>query len=731
MTKGPRLHCDFETRSIVNLLKLGVDVYARHWSTSPLMLSLIAEHLKVAYVEDFMLGTPGYQQSCYPFSKPGDLSFRFIRPPVPAIVLQALAEGWTFVAHNARFEQAIWYHICHKIWGWPMPTKWSCTAARARYNGIRASLDGATSDLEVLNRKNEAGKVFINDFCKPRKWKGAQKLGVIIELWKEPQDDPQGWATGVKYCLEDGYAEKDIDDILPDLPPFEQAIWELDFKINTRGLPIDIPGVERAISFSDYYTTIAHKRFDEITALRPTQRDRVLKYINQREEIEYLGDLRSKTLKRLVQSDMPDDLREVVEIRLEASQASIRKLETMMKCTDTDGRARGLFLYGGAHTMRWSAKRIQPQNFKRPDPALPASYLFEYFDSPCWGNTSPVSLTGGIPTGEMPIQPQWVYEAGLRFVKPLSFLSAGMRGFIQAPPGYKLVSGDYAQIEARVLAWLARCLWLLEAFRNRDDVYTRFAAEHMYPGEMGSYDQAVTVKNGKAKVKPQFGIHRQKAKSAQLGCGFGVGGRTFVEYCDNIGLVITLDEATNIVKSYRLAHPEIADYNYGLWARVERAVILAATHEGQFYTLGGTGVSFHVHRLDSERYWLICTLPSGRHIAYYRPKVRLGTKWARVAEILSFRTEWNGKSSREDTYGGKLVENMVQGIARDVCAQGALNAEAAGYPIVGLVHDEIISLPPIDFGGHDELCKLMCDLPEWVTDLPVEAEGATMARYGK
>lgn len=204
-----------------------------------------------------------------------------------------------------------------------------------------------------------------------------------------------------------------------------------------------------------------------------------------------------------------------------------------------------------------------------------------------------------------------------------------------------------------------------------------------------------------------------------------------MEYCDNIDLIISQTEADEIVKKYRKAHVEVAHYESGLWARLERAAILATTHEGQSFGLTGTGVTFHIHRLDTERYWLICTLPSGRHIAYYRPKVRLGERFGRTVEKLSFRTEWNGKSYREDTYGGKLAENVVQGTARDVCAQGALNVDEAGYPVIGLVHDEVITLTDIGYGSHTHLCSLMVTLPPWITDLPVEAEGAEMVRYGK
>lgn len=727
MKLPPRIHVDYESRSIVNLLKLGADVYARHFSTSPIMLSIHAPHVGVSYVEDFLLGVPGYQKCIYPFAKPGDLNFRMVKPPCPPIIQQAIREGWIFVAHNARFEQAVWYHICHLIWGWPFPKNWSCTAARARYWGLRASLDGTASDLEVIHQKNEAGKQFINDFCKPRKWKGAQKLGVIKELWYEPQQNMAGWQTGLRYCHEDALAECDVDAILPDLPPFEQAIWDLDFKINTRGLPIDIPSVERALKFSDHFTATNYRRFDEITALRPTQRDKVLEYINQREEIDQLGDLRSKTLKRIVLDDLPPDLRDVIQIRLETSKASIRKLETMKSCTDSDGRARGLFLYGGAHTMRWSAKRVQPQNFTRPDPDKPQEYMFDFLESPVW-EVGVVGHNGGPPLNEMPTIPAWVQEAGYRFIRPLGYLSTSMRGFIKAPPGYKLLSGDYAQIEARVNVWVARCMWVMDAFRKDEDVYSKFAAEHMYKEP---YDDYFEYNGNQRVVRKAFKRKRQVAKSAVLGCGYQMSGRAFVEYCDNVDLIITPDEASTVIRQYREAHPEIADWNIGTWARAEQAAIAATLNEGHAFNLANTGVTYHVHRLDSVRYWLICTLPSGRHIAYYRPKVRDGIRFGRPVNKLSFRTEWNGKSYREDTYGGKLIENIVQAIARDICAIGALNVEAAGYPVIGLVHDEVISLPALDFGSVGDMTGQMLRLPAWITDLPMKAEGAAMTRYGK
>lgn len=618
-----------------------------------------------------------------------------------------------------------------------MPVNWSCTAARARYWGIRASLDGATSDLELADQKNPEGKRFIDLYCKPIAYKGKKADGVIKDLWLDPVLDygpgfiekgklkgpHSGYQGGIQYCLDDGLAEMGIDELLPDLPDFEQQVWDLDFKMNTRGIPIDMTSVHRARVYSDYYTKYNLDRFSEITGgLRPTQRDKVLDYLQQREEIEELGDLRTKTLERLVKTDFPLELSEAIDIRMDSSRASIKKIDRMVQCTSDDGFARGLFVYGGAHTMRWSAKRIQPHNWIRGD-ARVQKRMFEFFEQDFW-NAPKVGHNGGPPLDEMPGQPAWVWEAGLRFPKPLKHLSQSMRGFIKAPEGRKIVSGDYAQIEARKLPWFARCDWLLDAFREGKDVYVAFAAK-MYGRRYDDYFDD----NGK--VRPELARERQIAKSAVLGCGFGLGARQYVVYCDNMNLFITEEEADATIKTYRGEHPEICDYKFGFWTRINDAAIAAVADERTPVHLSGAGISFHVHRLDTERYWLIMTLPSGRHMAYFRPKLQQRNKWGRTVWTLTFRTEWNDKSYREDTYGGKLTENAVQASARDMCAIGALNVERAGYPVFAMVHDEIISLPRVDFGSHKEFETLMCQMPACYTDMPVKAEGATMFRYGK
>lgn len=720
---GLRTHLDFETRSLADLPKVGADAYAQHWSTSPLMLTYGTAPKGVMPVFELIdfFEDERYASSRYPAA---GWDWKVYTPPCPAVIRDGVARGDTFVAHNARFEQAIYYHICHLRWGWPMPVRWSCTAARARYYGVRASLDGAASDLEVVVQKDERGKEFINNFCKPRKYKGPKRDGIVKELWYEPHENPEGWRIGKEYCVTDGRAEADVDAILPDLPEFEQAAWDWDFKINTRGVPVDLQSVARAETFADTFTEAAYGIFEVATGLRPTQRDKVLDYLKQREEIEDIGDLRSKTLKRLTLTDFPPDLQEIIQIRLDCSLASTKKLTTMLRCTDRDGRARGVHLYGGAHTMRWSSKRIQVQNMKRGD-RDEQERMFAFLANPCWeAPAAGLGQNGSPALAEMPSLPAWVVEAGWRFMRPLRSLSLSMRGFIAAPEGHKIVAADFAQIEARVLAWLARCMWLLQAFRDGQDPYVKFGAEYMYNRK---YEDCFEYVNGKRRVVKDFERPRQISKSAVLGAGFGLGKRKFVEYCDNSDLIISEEEADKTISAYRSAHKEVV----ALWDRVEQAAILATVNEGQTYGIGGTDVKFYVWRIDNERYWLVCQLPSGRALYYYRPKVQLGEKWGRVVEKLTFRKEWNGKSFRESTYGGKLVENIVQAIARDILCVGGIKADNAGYPVIMLVHDETVTLPTVDFGSHDELCTLMCDQEPWITDLPIKAEGATMMRYGK
>jgi DNA polymerase len=706
-----RIHVDWETRSLIDLIKLGSAIYAQHWSTSPLMLALVVG--KHEEIIDLMGANPDYARTRYPFCGENDPFLNCYKVPVPPLVQQAIDEDWIFVAHNARFEQDIWREIAVKQWGWPFPRHWSCTMARARYWGLRGSLDGAASDLELPLQKMKTGGDYIKTFSVPRKYKGAKRDGIVTQLWAEPYELPNDWNGFKDYCLQDARVEKQLDEVLTDLPPFEQAVWELDYTINSQGVPIDRENVFKAIHFSDHYTQSAVQRFNDITGINPTQREKVLEYINAREEIMDLPNLQSKTLSRLNHDNFSPELKDVINIRLDCSRASVKKLQAMVDNTSDDGYARGLFMYYGAHTGRWSGKRLQPHNFIRGN-SDHARIMFDFLDNGSW--------TKGIGKNGLPM---WINDADMLFPRPLMSLSHAMRGFIKAPDGKSILSGDYAQIEARVLAWLANCESLLNSFTKGEDTYVRFAADHMYRRDYNDYFDAC------GKVYEYMQAERQRAKSAVLGCGFQLGAKGFQLYCDSLDIIISLEEAEFIVKAYRDAHPEISDYNTGLWSRTNYCAIDAVDNEGDVVSLYGTEITFHVERLDHEKWWLVCTLPSGRHIAYYRPKTDELNQWGKPK--LTFRTEWKGRfSQREDTYGGKLVENIVQGVARDICAIGAMNAAKAGFDVRALVHDEVVTINGDDSqSAKDHLKECLLDVPKWCMGLPLDAEVKAMQRYAK
>lgn len=679
-----KAHIDFETRSLAELARqnaVGEHAYAQHESTDAILLAYKTVDMAHVRVQDLL------QDRTFPI----ELDI-------------ALCRGDRFVAHNARFEQAIWYWQMVRRHDWPSISHWSCTAARARYWGLRASLDGLTSDLEAPHRKNPRGEELIKIFCKPRK----RVKGVVKEMWAEPQELPREWDEFKQYCGDDVLAEMDADAMLPELPPFEQSNWDLDYEINWRGLPIDVEMVDRATMYSDHYTLMAFQRFEQLTnGLAPTQRDRVLEYVQERELA--IDNLRSKTLKRLSLADLSESMREIIQIRLDTARASVKKLQAMHRCTTGDGRARGLLLYYGAHTGRLSGKRIQPQNFVRGNAKAQSSMFQLLEDDRLWEVGS-----GGFN------YPRWAEAADLLYTSPLGSLAQSMRGFIKAPEGHRFVVCDYSQIEARVLAWLSKSERKLDAFRTGKDLYCQFASV-MYNRQYEAYFGP----DGKPKKGCKEADERQIAKSAELGCGYGLGGTSFVAYCDNMDVIIDEETAKNVVRTWRRDNQSIVKY----WERIEKAAVIATVFEDRAARVDN--IVFKVYRLDAERWWMECMLPSGRHIAYYRPKVTTIEKFGQPREVLSYRTEWNGKTFREETYGGKLVENIVQGVARDVMMCGIHNGEQFGYECVLTVHDENVTLRRDGEGSYKELERLMCDLPRWVGDCPITAEGGEMIRYGK
>lgn len=293
---------------------------------------------------------------------------------------------------------------------------------------------------------------------------------------------------------------------------------------------------------------------------------------------------------------------------------------------------------------------------------------------------------------------------------PISVLGSCMRGFIIPSDGKILRVVDYASIEARVLAWLAEEAWVLEVYKSGKNLYKAMsAAVFNIPGDPEDID----------KGSNEYKI----GKNLILGCGYSLGAAKFVAYSEKAGVEITEAFAKKAVKDYRNKHKKIVQF----WYDVERCSIAAVREKRtEQNPVRLRNLSFYV-----KDQWFCIQLPSGRCLRYYRPKVVPVEKFGEPALQLQFKTEFRGRLVSESTYGGKLVENIVQATARDVLVNGMFEAEEHGYPVYGTVHDEIITETDPDFGSVHELEKIVCKLPGWAPGLPLAAEGFESYRYRK
>jgi DNA polymerase bacteriophage-type len=356
----------------------------------------------------------------------------------------------------------------------------------------------------------------------------------------------------------------------------------------------------------------------------------------------------------------------------------------MLQVVCDDGRVRGAFLYWGASTGRLAGRLIQPQNFTRGE--YKPHQLYALF-----------SLLRHRDAEVFELLYEW----------PIDALAQGMRGYICAPPGQKFVVVDFAAIEARVLVWLARQMDAVEAYHQNADMYKRLAVRLYH---LKSEDEVTT---------PQ----RKFAKDIWLGSGFQLGWQGFITNCLKRGIVVNEEEARSGIGAYREGNPLVVK----MWADVEECATRAVlTKASSTKPVQLRNLAFFV-----EDIWFCIRLPSGRLLRYPYPEVQNTMRFRKIVKKLTYRSEIKGKWVREGTYGGKLIENIVQAIARDLMVNACFNAEAKGYPIVGTVHDELISLVNKEFGSPHELEEVLRDKPSWATDCPVNAEGWEGERYRK
>lgn len=584
-------------------------------------------------------------------------------------------------AYNAPFE---WY--CLSKFYETALEHWRCTQVHGLYCGYTAGL-GATAvalGLPDDKRKMAIGGQLIRTFCVPVKATKANGGRTRTR----PHHEPEKWELFKEYCRQDVVTEMEIERRLSNfpVPESEQALWVLDQQINAYGVALDWKLMEGALFSSDQITRELMDEAVRLSGLDNPKSVRQLAKWLEDETGEEISDLQKGTVKDLIKSTDSDDARRMLEIRQELSKTSVKKYAAMEAAMCADGRVRGLLqFYGANRTGRWAGRLVQVQN-------LPRNYL-ETLDH-----------------ARDCVKGRKVDAIKLIYGNVPDTLSQLIRTTFIPSPGNVFHVADFSAIEARVIAWLAGEQWRLDVFSTHGKIYEASASQMFgVPIEL--------IKKG----NPEYEL-RQKGKVAELALGYQGGpGALIAMGALNMGL--TEEELPDIVKRWRGANKRIVD----LWFSLENAALEAMR----------TGRTVGVNRLIMAREcdqannqdFLTIQLPSGRKLYYAKPVLREGS-FGKEAIHYHGINQNTKKWEVIPTYGGKLVENVIQAIARDCLAESIKRVDEAGFKIVMHIHDELV----IDASGDSSLehaCDIMGQPIDWAPGLQLRADGFTTNYYMK
>ena len=471
------------------------------------------------------------------------------------------------------------------------------------------------------------------------------------------------------YCAQDVETERELDHMLPELHPTEQYVWFLDQLINQRGIAVDTDAVDKCLALIDEETEILKGVIFELTDGKLDGVSRRLAVLDYfAKKGHRLPDFTKATVENAVKSGLlPPNLVAILRIRQQLGMTSTAKYKALKATTCSDGRLRDTLLYHSASTGRWGGKLVQMQNLPK-------------------GNIK--DTAGAIDL----IKNADLDTIKLMYGNVMGLLSSCVRGMFISAPGHDLIVSDYNAIEARVLMWFCGQEDAVKMFADGQDIYVKMAER------IGG------------------GATRQLGKQAVLGCGYGMGKVKFQATCQSYGIVIDEALAEKAVTAYRTTFKNVPK----MWYAQERAM-KAAIETKKPITCGAV-----VWAMDARgRDFLYCTLPSGRRLAFHHPRVE--------GRDIKYHTtdSMTKKYMKKDTYGGKIIENIIQAIARDIMAVAMLQAEKAGYKTVLTVHDELVSEVPEGFGSVEDFNRIITALPAWATGCPIDAKGWRGKRYKK
>ena len=590
---------------------------------------------------------------------------------LPERVLAALENPEiTKAAFNAQFERTcISKYLEQRL----TPSGWQCTAVQSAMLALPLSLDSVGEVLDIQRKKLKEGADLVRFFsmpCKPTKSNGGRTRN-------RPEDAPEKWERFKTYCIRDVDAEREIRQKLwkfP-IPESEMELYRMDQEINDRGILVDQQLVENAVLCDNQYRQMVTARAYELTGLsNPNSPVQIKGWLAEHGvEAEKLD---KKTVKGLI-SETDGEVLEVLKLRLLMAKTSVKKYEAIERSVCSDGRVHGLLqFYGANRTGRWAGRLVQVQN-------LPQNHIPD------------LELARSLVKG------QRFEDLDLLYDSTPEVLSELIRTAFVPKPGCRFIVADFSAIEARVLAWFAGEQWRLDTFVEGGDIYCASASKMF---------GVPVVKHG------VNGHLRKKGKIAELALGYGgaVGALTSMGALD---MGMQEEELQPLVSQWRNSNPHITKF----WWDVDAAAV-KAVKERMGVVLGNLCFTYRSGIL-------FVTLPSGRKLSYIKPRM---TQNRFGRESLSYEGVGESKKwMRIETYGPKLVENIVQATARDLLALAMLRLRNQGFDIVMHIHDEAVLEVPDGVSGVEEICQIMSEQPDWAAGLPLRADGYECAFYKK
>lgn len=696
MKSKRHLHLDIESRSDLDLTKVGLHAYAAGKNTDIIC-------------------------ACFSFDDSTEIREWCPGEPVPQDVFDHIEAGGEVWAHNASFERDMLNAIGTRKYGWPhfYTNQMVCTMAMAYAMGLPGTLEKCAAALGVSEQKDMEGSRLMKQLCRPREILADGRI-----IW---WDDFDKTRRLIDYCKQDVRTERAASKRMLPLSLFETDVWRLDQLINNRGVRIDIAAAftankmveDEKAELDEKMRFVSQGHIATCTAV-----GQIKKFLTDNGAgagaVESID--KPSVIAFLADPSLPKVCRDVLELRSQSGKSSIAKLDPMITGAANDHRVRGNFQYSGANTRRWSGRRIQLHNLKRPelDHKVIEKIVLKLHDR----SISRADFT-------------------MIYGEPMSVVSDLIRAMIIAEEGHEFIACDFSAIEARVVAWLANQTSALDIFSRGEDIYVSAACDIFgkkaveitkseravgkvailalgFGGGVGAFQQM--AKGYNVTMAPAFDVLWARAserQKQQVEAAFKKNGhKSEISKAEHI--------ASDLTKIFwREKNPQIVSY----WSDLERSAIEAVKQPGALIQNKNQNI---VYRMAGSFLW--CRLPSGGVICYPYPEIKQSkTPWDTMKESLTYMAEDSETKQwmRFTTYGGSLTENCVQSVARDLLVDAMFRVEKENYPVVLHVHDELVCEMPKGKGKLSVLEKIMSEPPAWAKGLPLSAGGWVGERYRK